>query len=353
MATMDKKYAFLLLVFFVAIIAISGCTSNTKTQQIQKQAAFVGGTDGLKISLLPGQPPTQIFSGQPFIIGVQVDNKGEGNLVEISSSGEVIGAPPGPSPGPPAPGAVFGYISLAGIDVSNFGTTQYLPINTVLNPVSKIGSSVIPGGQTQIIFNPTAPGIVGAQAQYPLKVAAIYYYSSKAVAAACLKEDIYQQTISGKEICKLVGTKVVEASGAPVKVTSIEELPTGFNIKVKNAGTGYPFAVNSASFQKTEGAINQYSEKDRVHLLSVVLGNTDITTSCTQKELFLVNGEAQVFCTATLGGAAAETVEQLVITLSYGYVTTTSTTLNIQSTGAQTTTTSAITPGGPSTQTIS
>jgi hypothetical protein len=345
---MDKKYAGLLLVLFTAIILTSGCTGTTKTPAA-KPTAFVGGTDGLKISLLAGQPPTQIFENQPFLIGVQVDNKGEGNLVEISSSGAVLGVPPDPSPGPPAPDSVFGYLSLAGIDVSRsrFGTVQYLPINTSLGPVSKITNSIIPGGQTQIIFSAKAPDIVGAQAQYPLKVAALYYYSSQAIATVCLKESIYQQTISGKEICKLTGAKTVDASGAPIKVTSVEELPTGFNIMVKNSGTGYSFAVNNTNFQKTEGAINQYSEKDRVHLLSVKLGETDITSDCTQKDLFLVNNVAQVFCPATLGGAAAETVEQLVITLSYGYVTTTSTTLNVQSTGEQAGTGTSSLPSTP------
>lgn len=333
--SMDKKYAFMLLIFFVAIIAISGCTGNTKSNQIIKNAAFVGGTEGLKISLMPSQPPSQVYSEQPFQIAVQVENKGEGSLTKVTSSGIPSGPVPFLIPGlstgtATASQYIYGYISLAGINVDSFQTQQTKSLTDNLQPVKKIGTSVIPGGMTQEVFSAVAPIIEGSQAQYPLRVSVLYGYTSAAVAAVCLKESIYQQTVSGTEICKLTGIKTVEASGAPVKVTSVEELPTGFSIKVKNVGTGYPFKINTTEFQKTEGKINPYSEKDRVNVSSVKLGDT--TLDCSPQELFLVNNEAQFFCSATLS-VGSEYVTQLVITLNYGYSATTSTTLNILKAG--------------------
>jgi len=265
---------------------------------------------------LPGQPPSQIFEVQPFLIGVQLENKGEGNLTTV----------------PPYPSKIYGYVSIAGIDVSRFNTTQSQEITRPLSPTMKIINSPVPGGQDQITFEAKAPDIIGAQTQYPLEVSVLYLYSSTATAAACLKENIYAATVSGKEICKLVGTKPVESSGAPIKVTSIEELPTGFNIKIKNVGTGYPFKVNAASFPKTKSAIDQFSEKDRVAVTSVKLEDIDLTANCAPSELFLVNNEAQFFCRAELGKASAEAVKQLIVTLDYGYVSSVSTTLNIQGT---------------------
>jgi hypothetical protein len=321
---MDKKYIFVFFALFVALVLTSGCIGGTKTQQVQKQTSFVGGTEGVKISLLPGQPPSQIFEVQPFLIGVQLENKGEGNLTTV----------------PPLPSNIYGYVSIAGIDFSRFNTTQSpkqsQEITRPLPPTTKIINSVVPGGQDQITFEVKAPDIIGAQTQYPLEVSVLYRYTSIATAAACLKEDIYSQTVSGKEICKLVGTKPVESSGAPIKVTSIEELPTGFNIKIKNVGTGYPFKVDltsvSASFPTTKSGIDQFSEKDRVAVTSVKLEEIDLTANCTPSELFLVNNEAQFFCRAELGKASAEAVKQLIITLDYGYVSSVSTTLNIQGT---------------------
>ena len=75
---MDKKYAILLLIFFIAIIAVSGCAGQTKTQQIAQQAAFVGGTEGLKISFFE-LPPT-IFAGVPFNLQVLLQNAGEADV---------------------------------------------------------------------------------------------------------------------------------------------------------------------------------------------------------------------------------------------------------------------------------
>ncbi len=310
---MDKKYAILLVIFFAAMIAVSGCTSNTKTKQISTQAAFLGGTDGLKVSLLPGQPPSQLYSEQQFQIAVQVENKGESDLTEVVP---VEGLTP-----------VYGYISLAGIDVGSFQTNQTLPLTEQLTPAKKIGTTPIPGGQTQIIFSAVAPNIF-AQLQYPLSVSALYAYTSKAVAAACVKQNVYQQIISGKEICKITETKTVEASGAPVKVTSIDELPTGFSIKIKNVGGGYAFRYSEGAFPQTESGINPFSDKDRVMIGSVMLGSTELKAGCSPQELYLPDGDAQFFCKANLT-AEAEAVEQLVIDLNYGYVSTTSTTFTV------------------------
>ncbi len=323
---MDKKYAFMLLVFFVAVIAISGCTSTTtKTTNQTTTSAFAGGTNGLVISLLPGQPPAQIFEKQPFQIGVQIENKGEGTL--ISQADTITGAA----------SFVYGYISLSGIDPTRFSTTITKPITTDLQPVKKVGTSVIPGGQTQVIFTATAPDIVGAQAQYPLRVAAIYDYSAKAVSTVCLKEDIYQQTISGKELCKVSGSKTVSSTGSPVKVTVLEENPFGVLVTFQNVGGGYPFSVEGTTnaFPQKESDV-KLTDKDRIYINKVLLGDTDVTTSCTSaagQKLYVINNKAQLSCNINMGGRAAETVEQLTIEYRFGYITTTSTALNIQGTG--------------------
>ncbi|MEM4248512.1 MAG: hypothetical protein QXH80_04530 [Candidatus Nanoarchaeia archaeon] len=302
---MDKKYKILLVILFVALIAFSGCAKKQKTEAIPAAAAFVGGSDGIKISLLPGQPQSPVYENQQFQIGVQIENKGEGEVT------------------PPI------WLSVSGINVDSFKLDPAPPVSiaTSLMPVRKTGNTIIPGGQTQKMFKAKAPEIVGAEQQFPLRVAAIYNYASKAVAAACIKEDLYQQTTGGTEICKLTGSKTVASAGAPIKVTSVEENPSGFQIKIKNVGGGYPFKY--ATFPTTEGAINQYEDKNWVTIKSITLGKTELKDNCGQTEVYLVNNEAQIFCTADLQ-AQTEYVEQLTIELSYGYVSTVSTTLNVQ-----------------------
>jgi len=316
---MNKKYVFVVFALFVALMMVSGCTGKPKTETIPKSAAFVGGTEGLKVSLLNTQQLSLVYNNQPFDILINLENKGEGNLATI----------------PPYPSQIYGYVALSGIDVTRFGTVQFQGINEDLSPVKKVGTAQVPGGQKQITFSATAPTIVGA-VQYPLKVSVLYNYESKAVSSACLKEDVYQQTVSGKEICKIAGSKPVESSGAPIKVTSVDEVPAGknkvgFNIKVKNTGTGYPFVLAAdKAFPETESKIDPYKEKDRISITSVKVG--DIIASCSPNPLLLISNEASFYCTADIS-VSGETVEQLVIDLNYGYVTTATATINVQSTG--------------------
>ncbi|MEM2873943.1 MAG: hypothetical protein QW063_00585 [Candidatus Nanoarchaeia archaeon] len=294
----SKTGTILLAIALIIIIAFSGCISKQKTEQIVKQKAFIGGNEGISIEKMTGLPPDQIYEGQDFQIGVTLKNKGEAEASNI-------------------------VVSVAGIDATRFQLSPVSEQLIKLSPVSKIGDTMIPGGQAQIIFNAKAPDIVGAQAQYPLQIIAIYDYSTQAVAGVCMKESLIQQTTAGPEICKLTGNKPVESSGAPMKVVSVEELPTGFNIKIKNVGRGYPFV--STTRPSNEGDINPFTQKDRVEI-SAKLGDTTLT--CTQSVLLLTNNEATVFCPATLS-AGAEYVEQLAIKLNYGYVERISTTLNI------------------------
>ncbi len=318
---MNKKYIFVVFALFVALIIVSGCTSQSKTETIPKSAAFVGGTEGLKVSLLNTQQLSLVYGNQAFDILINLENKGEGNLATI----------------PPYPSQIYGYVALSGINVRLFNTDQFKSIDEDLSPVKKIvgTTQVVPGGQKQITFSATAPTIVGA-VQYPLKVAVLYNYESKAVSSACEKEDVYQQTVSGKEICKIAGSKPVESSGAPIRVTSVDEVPAGkskigFNIKVKNTGTGYPFMLAAdKAFPETESKIDPYKEKDRVSITSVKVG--DIIASCSPNPLLLISNEASFYCTADIS-VSGETVEQLVIELAYGYVTTATATINVQSTG--------------------
>ncbi|HKZ50114.1 MAG TPA: hypothetical protein VJ110_03880 [Candidatus Nanoarchaeia archaeon] len=330
---MDKRIRTIIFVLFIAlIVASSGCLGKPKESKLPSDAAFVGGTSGVGIEFLPDQPPSVVFASQPFQISVKVENKGEGYLRDLRTLPSTISTTP-------TADAVYGYVSIAGVDPARFGLQEVQELRDFLTPVTKIGADLIPGGQTQLVFPATAPSITGAAATFPLQVIILYSYTSEAVAGVCLKENLYQQTLSGTEICKLTGTKPVESAGAPVKVTSVDELPTGFNIRIKNTGGGYPFifrAGDPSTFPQTEGKIDRFNQRDRVRIASVILGETELRCSPPDdpvhggKSLFLVNNEASFFCPATLG-VGREFVDQLTINLEYGYVERAVTEIEVQS----------------------
>jgi len=325
---MDKKIGFLIVALFAILVAFSGCSSKTKETQTATQTAFVGGTQGLAISLLPGQPPAQIFSGQEFTIAIQVDNKGEGTT-SVSPVTVQDGAPV----------STYGVISLAGIDYTRFGianTTQY--IIAPLDPIKKIGTSTVPGGQTQVIFEAkSAPNITGASASFPLQVSILYTYASKSAASVCLSENIYQQTTAGPSVCKVAGSKTVSAQGAPVKVSTVDENPAGtnkvgFSIKVKNFGKGTPF-YNAVSIPTTTSGIG-YSDLNKVKIISVKVGDKDITcTPAVGNTVLLVNNEGTLYCTMDTTGKGM-IVDLLTVELGYSYSESTSSTITVTGTGA-------------------
>jgi hypothetical protein len=316
---MDKKIGFLIVALFAILVAFSGCSSKPKETQTATQTAFVGGSQGLAISLLPGQPPAQIFSGQEFTIAIQVDNKGEGttSVSPVNQSGTLV--------------STYGVISLAGIDYTRFGianTTQY--ITAALEPVKKIGTSTVPGGQTQVI-------LTGASASFPLQVSILYTYASKSAASVCLSENIYQQTTAGPSVCKVAGSKTVSAQGAPVKVSTVDENPAGtnkvgFSIKVKNFGKGTPF-YNAVSIPTTTSGIG-YSDLNKVKINSVKVGDKDITcTPAVGNTVLLVNNEGTLYCTMDTTGKGT-IVDLLTVELGYSYSESTSSTITVTGTGA-------------------
>ena len=304
MATKETILKLSIVLFFGLVVAMSGCVSQPKQQQQQQQLSktFVGGTKGLELSFLEGQPPAQVIAGTEFPITIRLVNDGEGALQKIT-------------------GDVYGFVEIQGIDTQSFQTDRYKTITEDITPKKKVGNSTVPGGMAELTWTPTAPKITGASQDYPLLAKLIYGYKTTAVGVACLKQNLIAQATGGKELCKISGTIQVASSSGPIQVTSIEESPSGFQIKIKNSGTGYPF-YNSVEFKDYKESEINTTTRNYVYLSSVKLGDEDITNNCTSRKIYIPPsaGETTFFCSYKTTGAAAEVVKQLTIELTYGYV---------------------------------
>ncbi|MFH0869414.1 MAG: hypothetical protein V1839_04260 [archaeon] len=298
---MDKKY-FLVALLLIAVMFVSGCTSNAK--QTASQVAAVGGSQGLALTFMPGQPPAEVYENNGFQIAVNVENKGE---FAIDSAN---------------PAKIF----LTGIDPTSFELDpQGEQDIDKLAAVNKVGSSTIPGGQKPVIWKAKRAN-VPVTSTFTAQALAIYRYQTNAIATVCLKENIYQQTSGGTELCKLSEVKAVQNLGAPVKVSSIEEMPTGFKIKISNVGGGAPFVKEDGSYTATSDSnIDKYNELNKVKIKASI---PHVTVECPSDELMLVNGAAETFCQADLT-APQEYTDLLTVTLDYGYRQMTSTTFKV------------------------
>jgi len=299
---MDKSKLIVIVVLFAILITFSGCFGKPRERDITESQAFAGGSQGLTVSFIAGQPPAQIFEGQPFTIAVQIDNKGEADAVDAT-------------------------VTLAGIDTSAQGfnliseKTQLFSIEGV----TKLDTTITPGGQHIAIFDFNGRSIF-ATSSFTAQAVVSYNYETRALAAACLQENAFQQTIGGTEVCKVSGVKAVQSSGAPVQVTSVEQTPSGFLIKIRNAGKGTAFVSSSGALPESDSQLT-LSERDRVSITTEVAGQT---LTCTPGVILLANGEGQTFCRAPDLTGRGDFVDQLQITLNYGYVDRASTTFSVQ-----------------------
>ena len=282
----------------LSVIVVSGCTSPQKAAAPSLASRpFVGGTQGIEVAFQPNAPPEEVVKGDQIEFIVKLENKGES-------------------------AAKVRKVSLTGISASAFGIHE--PVDDTirdLSAVGKVGTTLVPGGQDIVTF--TSPGYTGTlEGQFPFTATAVacYDYKSQGVATACITENLLQQA-TGANACKTSGMKQVYNKGATVQVTSVEQIPfgrdtLGFQIKIKNVGTGRVF--------NSDDCVDKSMSADKVVVTSVKLGSgLELNCGRTDNTFSLVNGEANVICRTAPG----ELVDQytgivedlLTIDLEYNY----------------------------------
>jgi hypothetical protein len=306
-----RKYV-LIAPLLIAIVLLSACGQAAKPVQQAQASIFVSGSNGLVMSFLPGQPPAEIPENVEFAIALNVENKGEKDVA--------IGA------------AEFW---LEGIKYDEFGLSSAgdlkKPNTLSLTKTQKIQNQVAPGMSEQISF----PGLkrnvaLGTQLSFPIKAITQYPYETTMLGMVCLKQSVMQAVTGGPEICKLVQDVKPQNSGAPVQVTAISQMPSGFKLTVRNVGGGTPY-YNQTNPTSKDVKID-YNNKDRAHIKSAKIGSIDVdpSTKCAPSTLYLINNEATAFCTYDFTKDVTGTyTEVLTLELEYGYRQEIGTTLKI------------------------
>jgi hypothetical protein len=103
-------------------------------------------------------------------------------------------------------------------------------------------------------------------------------------------------------------------------VTKVVENPAGtnkftFTFTISNGGKGDVYDMNQASSQCAE---LQLKDMDKVYVSGVSIGNKNFP-ECEGKEVRLVDGQGQFFCTTDVGSVAGSYTDLLSVKLTYGY----------------------------------
>ncbi len=259
-----------LVVLLIATLAFTSCGGNNEPIGPTFNP-YVGGSDSIEITFMPGMPPTQLGAildngGSEFSVGVQIVNKGEYDLGPNELQLDLRGILP---------------------DQFNIGWPD---LNQILaDPLQgskkQLDGSVTNGQMSSLIFEglkylPDAPGDLPKQ----IRVDACYNYATKSTTQVCLANDVQGALIAQQDaICNVNEVKVTKNSGAPVQISNLRQMPQGgnrisvmFDIVHKGMGEVYKFGTPD----NCESIITN-PEKNKVYVEVFMTDDSTAQVSCT------------------------------------------------------------------------
>jgi len=307
---MKKVLALLAILAFT--VFLSGCTTQ---QTVGK--TFIGGTEGLRVSFLPGQPPDTITDGgtASFGIALKLENIGESTI---------------------APGDL--YVQILGIDSGIFGANnpEFKNANKeeIRGAVKNFDGSVLNGGVSTIDFGELKYlGTSVGDIQYTPWADVCYKYTTQVASQICVKSNI-EQALSSKQICVVEGERSPQNSGAPLQVTSLKESYAGTNkigitLTISHSGSGDNFFKVSSGAPVCNNVLsNPDAGKVKVTFKPVQIGSkTNIPVVCpTDSEGYVklysdnsAKATYSLYCTIDITGISNNVVE-VPLEAELGYV---------------------------------
>lgn len=304
----------ILILTFAFLLVLASCATEGPTTS--KDKAFLGGTIGLLIDFVEGEPPIDVTDGGvfPFSVSVKIENKGETPIAKEDIS-----------------------LSLKGFDAPSFGTTS--AELTDLNPVEDILANEINPDTGEAIESPVVyfsfpnlnfEDVLAGNHAFPFQADLCYEYSTRATSTVCIKKNLIRPT---DDICSVIGAKEIQNSGAPIQLSDFQQYSAGqnaiaFTFRIKNMGNGDVYKKDSDC--EGEGITNKELVTLTVDTSIPGLtcsGVSESTAGVFIGDIKLSTGEKQVRCTQQLSEADKTDkimIVNLVVEYAYHESTTTS-----------------------------
>lgn len=297
-----KKVISLLLIMAFSIMLIGCETDGTSTgSSVSLTDPYLGGeAKGLDIKFeapfgMEQNAVDEVYDDSTFDIELSIINKGEYNVKKDDIQ-----------------------INLSGINPDLFNNFDKVDFNK--NNIKGIESktenfedeiNVVIKEDVNYIFN-TDDKFKHVNANFRADVC--YKYETYATSKLCFKS-----RKNKREGCDIEGIKPVYNSAAPIKVKSIEQVPTSAGgkiiIEVENAGTGVPYTYNKSE-SRCDPDIK--SKEDRALLYLTLPGGNG---GCEGKEIRFNGNVGKVYCEFTID--ENDNFEQAIeMTIQYDYAVT-------------------------------
>lgn len=264
----------ILLISIVLILSSMGCVSDKRIGP--EEINYHSGNKGLEMNIIKNLPPDEIIKENSFVIAVELVNSGAFDINE----GKIT----------------FNYDS------------KYLSIGDQQRTFNLNGKQQgYPEGERKVMnFQAKNIGTREASEETPISftVSAQYHYETSAYAEVCINPDIYS-VVKTKDICDIKTISLNKGQGAPVAVTSIEQVPSP-----TNEGLELSFLIHISN--KDDGEVI-----DKLKIKNALLSNQKL--ECEKITSFDNQKDNIVQCKTILKNLRGAYVAPLTITLEYDY----------------------------------
>lgn len=280
------------IIFVFLVLLLAGCAR----QRTSYETDFHKGTSGIELSFLQNMPPTEVFNGSTFQLGIELKNNGAFDVTN---------------------GILF---------ISSYDR-DYSELSSNIEEIDLLGKSqYTPAGERDIkTFTVKNKGTPTHEDFITMFVAtACYLYDTYASPIVCVNPDIYQTT---SPVCNPETVTLSGGQGAPVAVTKVEQgiipkeekVELTFKIYIKNVGKGYVRSESNYRKDCSPSLIDFLVEKeiDRIHVEAELSGKY---LKCLSAIVDLSKEETYTVCNIELPKSQKAYTTPLKITLSYGYV---------------------------------
>jgi hypothetical protein len=293
----------LMIVMVVAMLVMTAC--GTSQGNASNRKAFIGGTQGVQLSFLPGEPPAEVTSADyPFSATVELKNKGEWTVPMGSVK-----------------------VMLKGFDAQDFGTTQDAltkspDADLEKNSINPDSGEVLEGSAAYATFDLKYSATLTGNHEFPFVVDVCYPYKTFSTGELCIKKNLLDST-TDTSVCSVSGPRSLQNSGAPVQISQFIEYTAGktavrFTVTVSKVGQGDVSRTGTSC-----STLNL--DKDIVHVKLATGIEGALTCSAlaggSEGDVKLINGVKQIQCTQQVSaGDLVDKIQLLDGELTYDYL---------------------------------
>lgn len=292
------------------LITLAGCTGlnvNNTNKNTITLPAIREGTRGIEISFIQELPPAEVFEGQIFEIGFNLENKGAEDVQN-------------------------------GIYTLGMNEQQIIMLDEKINRFNIKGKSTFNplGGQERIILKAQANTLgeqLGSQST-TIIANACYEYSTSATLMTCIDP---QPLKKEQKTCTTSTITQSGGQGGPVAVTQVEpkliphtdteKIIPSYMIQIQNTGTGQVIDTK----QVYEACTGRNLGKENYDLVSVSAVLSDEILTCEPTQIRLKQSDNKILCKLDKGinKNTANYKAPLTINIEYGYMQTKPKTIRI------------------------